>query len=83
MDLGIPVDRIETICSFQKAAEIKCKALGALNFGTLEVFKELTELVTSGKVKMPITNVYSLDQVKEAFDELEGRHTRGKIVLVP
>jgi NADPH:quinone reductase-like Zn-dependent oxidoreductase len=32
---------------------------------------------------VPITNVYPLAQVREAYTELERRHTRGKIVLRP
>ena len=32
---------------------------------------------------MPIARVYPLDEVREAYRELEQRHTRGKIVLRP
>ena len=32
---------------------------------------------------VPIANVYPLAQVREAYIELERRHTRGKIVLRP
>jgi hypothetical protein len=40
------------------------------------------QLVADGKVEVPIAARYRLDQVREAYDELERRHTRGKIVLV-
>jgi D-arabinose 1-dehydrogenase-like Zn-dependent alcohol dehydrogenase len=32
---------------------------------------------------VPIAAVYPLDQVREAYRELEQRHVLGKIVLVP
>jgi len=39
--------------------------------------------VASGDVEIPIAATYPLDRVADAFEELEHRHTRGKIVLVP
>src|SRR5689334_10499506 len=36
-----------------------------------------------GHLEVPIANVYPLEQVREAYTELERRHTRGKIVLRP
>ena len=33
--------------------------------------------------EVPVATVYPLAQVREACTELERRHTRGKIVLVP
>ncbi|MGP3925317.1 zinc-binding dehydrogenase [Streptomyces sp. 8N616] len=32
---------------------------------------------------MPIARTHPLDEVQDAFRELERRHTRGKIVLTP
>ncbi|MFE2318823.1 zinc-binding dehydrogenase [Streptomyces sp. NPDC059441] len=45
----------------------------------------LVELATvaSGAVELPIATTYPLDRVADAFAELEQRHTRGKIVLIP
>jgi NADPH:quinone reductase-like Zn-dependent oxidoreductase len=44
---------------------------------------ELVDLVASGAVEIPIAAAYPLDRVGDAFAELERRHTRGKIVLIP
>ena len=44
---------------------------------------ELVELVADGELEIPIARTYPLDQVRDAFDELADRHTRGKIVLLP
>jgi NADPH:quinone reductase-like Zn-dependent oxidoreductase len=43
----------------------------------------LTGLVDEGELEVPIAHVYPLEQVRNAFRELERRHTYGKIVLMP
>jgi NADPH:quinone reductase-like Zn-dependent oxidoreductase len=40
-------------------------------------------LLADGHLELPIANVYPLTQVREAYAELERRHTHGKIVLRP
>lgn len=40
-------------------------------------------LVGSGRVELPIAATYLLDQVKQAYTDLEKRRTCGKIVQVP
>ncbi len=81
VDLGIPTDRIETITSFEKAAELGTKAEGSASASTAEVLTEMADLVASGAIDVPIAATYPLERVREAFEELEKRHTRGKIVL--
>ncbi len=83
VDLGISHDRIETITSFQKAQELGVKSDGSGTASTPEVLTEMADLVDSGDVEIPIAATYPLDRVADAFEELEHRHTRGKIVLVP
>ncbi len=83
VDLGIPPDRIETIASFAKAQELGVKAEGSGTASTPEVLSEMAGLVASGAIEIPIAATYPLDQVIDAFAELEQRHTRGKIVLIP
>lgn len=48
-----------------------------------EVLAELAGLIADGQLEVPIGNAYPLAQVREAYTELERRHTRGKIVLRP
>jgi NADPH2:quinone reductase len=83
VDLGIPRDRIETIISFQKAQELGTKSAGSADASTREVLTEIADLVASGRIEIPIAATYPLDDVCDAFAELERRHTRGKIVLIP
>jgi NADPH:quinone reductase len=83
VDLGIPRDRIETIISFQLAGELGTKSAGSADSSNREVLSEMTGLVASGQIEIPIAATYPLDRVHDAFAELEPRHTRGKIVLIP
>ena len=83
VDLGIARDRIETIASFEKAKELGVKADGSVTASTAEVLTEMAGLVASGAIEIPIAGTYPLERVADAFEELEHRHTRGKIVLIP
>lgn len=83
VDLGVVPDRIETIISRQKAQELGAKNEGSGDASTIEVLSEMAELVASGQIEIPIAATYPLDGVRDAFAELEQRHTRGKIVLIP
>ena len=44
---------------------------------------DLAALIEQGQLEIPIERTYPLDQVREAYTQLEKRHTHGKIVLVP
>jgi NADPH:quinone reductase len=83
VDLGVAPDRIETIISRQKAQEVGAKVEGSGDASTTEVLSEMAELVASGQIEVPIAATYPLEQVKDAYAELEERHTHGKIVLIP
>jgi NADPH:quinone reductase-like Zn-dependent oxidoreductase len=47
------------------------------------VLAELATLVADGELEVPITQVFALDDVQNAYRTLEERHTRGKLVLRP
>jgi NADPH:quinone reductase-like Zn-dependent oxidoreductase len=85
IQLGIKPDRIDTIVDFQHEA---VKKYGVRNEGSMEaatagVLADLATLIEQGRLEIPIAHVYKLDQVREAFAELEQHHTHGKIVLEP
>ncbi|MDT5056807.1 MAG: hypothetical protein QOF66_5173, partial [Mycobacterium sp.] len=50
---------------------------------TAAVVAELADLVARGELEVPIAGVFALDDVRDAFREVELRHTRGKLVLRP
>lgn len=81
--LGVKPDRIQTTVAMERAAEIGARTDGRHNATAREILVELVDLVASGAVEIPIAATYPLDRVADAFAELEQRHTRSKIVLVP
>jgi NADPH:quinone reductase len=83
VDLGVRPDRIETVISFEKAAEVGARTEGSTSASTPEVLTELAGLLATGTLEVPIADTFPLERVAEAFELLEHRHTRGKIVLVP
>jgi NADPH:quinone reductase-like Zn-dependent oxidoreductase len=83
VDLGVDPDRIDTTISFDKAAEVGARTEGSSTASTPDVLTELADLLASGAIEMPIAATFPLEQVADAFELLEHRHTRGKVVLVP
>lgn len=43
----------------------------------------LRELAEDGKIKVPVSKTYGLDEAREALEQIESLHTRGKIVITP
>ena len=82
--LGVAAERIDTIVDFAAAAKHGVKTDGGTAAGPgAKVLAELAGLIADGHLEVPIANVYPLAQVREAYTELERRHTHGKIVLRP
>ena len=82
--LGVAADRIDTIADYAAAAKHGVKTEGGAEAGPgAKVLAELAGLIADGHLEVPITNVYPLARVREAYTELERRHTHGKIVLRP
>ena len=82
IELGVAPDRIDTIVDFSAAEQVGAKTDGADAAGKPEA-AEVLELVAAGKLDLPVHASYPLDQVREAYTELEQRHPQGKIVIVP
>jgi len=82
--LGVAAERIDTIADYAAAAKHGVKTDGGAEAGPgATVLAELAGLIADGHLEVPIADVYPLAQVREAYTELEGRHTHGKIVLRP
>lgn len=47
---------------------------------TTDILAEMAQLVASGQILTAIAATYPLDHLRQAYTELEQRHTRGKIV---
>jgi NADPH:quinone reductase-like Zn-dependent oxidoreductase len=83
LELGVPVERIDTIINWDAVAKYGVKAEGNAAAGTIDVLAELAALAADGVIDVPIAATYPLTDVRDAYRELEQRHTRGKIVLRP
>lgn len=81
--LGVQPDRINTIIDFAAVETHGVKSEGNAQGARPAVLAELAALITAGELELPIAATYPLDRVRDAYRELERRHTRGKIVLVP
>jgi NADPH:quinone reductase-like Zn-dependent oxidoreductase len=83
IDLGVAPERIDTIIDWDAAERYGTKTdANAAGSGTA-VLEELAQLIDRGELDIPIAATYPLEQVQEAYRELEERHTLGKIVLHP
>jgi NADPH:quinone reductase-like Zn-dependent oxidoreductase len=83
LKLGVAKSRINTIIDFAAAAKYGVKTEGSHEAANAEVLAQLAGLLAAGRLEIPIAKVYPMDEVREAYRELEQRHTRGKIVLEP
>jgi NADPH:quinone reductase len=83
VDLGVPPQRVDTIISFQKAAEVGAKTEASAEASTPAVLSKVAELIVSGAIDFDVAATYPLYRVADAYEELEQRHTHGKIVLLP
>jgi len=81
--LGVPPQRINTTIDFGAAQKYGARTAGNNDAATAEVLEELAALIAKGAIEIPIAAVYPLDEVQAAFEEVEQRHTCGKIVLKP
>ena len=83
IELGVSPERINTTIDYQAAARHGAKTEGSAAGASAAVLAELAQLIADGKLEIPIADTYPLEQVRDAYRELEQRHTLGKIVLHP
>lgn len=81
--LGVPPERVDTIIDRAAAEEYGTRTDGSAAAANAQVLAELVGLIAEGRLEVPIAKTYPLTDVREAFRDLEQRHTLGKIVLKP
>jgi NADPH:quinone reductase-like Zn-dependent oxidoreductase len=74
---------VDTIANFPAVQRYGVKAEGNAAGASASVLAELAGLVAAGELEIPITAVFPLAEVQDAYRRLEQGHLRGKIVLVP
>jgi NADPH:quinone reductase-like Zn-dependent oxidoreductase len=79
--LGVSPARINTIADGLAAREHGTRSDAQAQADSPAIWEYLAGLAAAGQLIIPIHRVYPLERVREAYDELARRHTRGKIVL--
>jgi NADPH:quinone reductase-like Zn-dependent oxidoreductase len=80
-ELGVAPERVDTIIDWGAAQKYGAKTDGSAAGSSPEVLADLVGMIDRGELEVPIAKTYPLDQVRDAYRELEQRHTGGKIVL--
>jgi NADPH:quinone reductase-like Zn-dependent oxidoreductase len=83
LELGVDKERINTIINFAAVEKFGVKAEGNAQAASAEVLAELASRIAADELEIVVARKYPLAQVRDAYRELEQRHTRGKIVLIP
>jgi NADPH:quinone reductase-like Zn-dependent oxidoreductase len=76
-------DRIETVIALAAPVELGVTAEGSHAAASTKALAEVASLVASERIEVPIAATYLWARVREAYDQLELRHTCGEIVLIP
>jgi NADPH:quinone reductase-like Zn-dependent oxidoreductase len=82
-DLKLSPDKVDTIADFEAVKRFGVQSKGGADAATAVVLAELADLIARGELEVPIAGVFALDDVRDAFRQLELRHARGKLVLRP
>jgi len=83
VELGVARERINTIIDYEAVGRLGIKVEGSAVGSSAAVMAELAGLIADRRLGIPIAAVFELERVRDAYRELERRHTLGKIVLVP
>jgi len=84
IELGVAPGRVNTVIDFAAAQKHPgVKTVGSHEAASARVLAELLGLMAAGRLEVPIAKAYPLASVRESYRELELRHARGKIVLLP
>jgi len=82
-ELGVLPERVDTIVRFDAVEKYGVKSEGNAVGASAGTLAELAGLIAAGELDVPIAATYPLAAVRQAYEQLEGGHVHGKIVLVP
>ena len=82
-ELGVEPDKVDTIIDREAGLRLGAHVDGMSTVDDVgSVISELASLIEKGELTVPIAATFALRDVREAYELLDQRHTRGKIVLV-
>ncbi|MFD0884769.1 zinc-binding dehydrogenase, partial [Streptosporangium algeriense] len=76
----VPGERIVTLVEHEKAESLGVQLTRGVRLASR--LAELADLYAKGELLFPVRVTYPLDRAADAHREVEGRHGRGKVVLV-
>ncbi|MFD0312828.1 NADP-dependent oxidoreductase [Streptomyces flavalbus] len=79
--LGVAPARVNTIADGRAVARYGVHSQAQEDAFSPRLVAELATLVAEKRLTVPISAVYPLEQVQDAYRQVQQRHTRGKIVL--
>lgn len=79
-ELGVPVERINTIATYGPAARGAARIGG--RHASNDDLDRVAALIAEGELELPIDSVFPLERIVEAYRRLEEGHLRGKVILV-
>ncbi len=83
VELGVPKDRINTIIDREAAQRLGTKQDGMATVADpAAAISELAVLIANGEIAVPVAQTFPLEDVRDAYRQLEERHALGKIVLL-
>jgi NADPH:quinone reductase-like Zn-dependent oxidoreductase len=82
-ELGVKPDRVDTIIDWEAGARRGAHVDGMSSVEDVgSVVSELASFIDQGELTVPIAATFALQDVRQAYELLEQRRTRGKIVLL-
>jgi len=81
VELGVPVERINTIIDWDAAEQFGAKAEGMRAVDPRQVLTDLAARMARGEISLPVYARFPLAEVRAAYDRLAVGHGLGKIVL--
>ncbi|NUO45024.1 MAG: NADP-dependent oxidoreductase, partial [Streptomyces sp.] len=75
VELGVRPERINTIRDWQAAARVGARTYGEGSAASAVVLGELARLAARGELEVTVARTYPLEQVRDAYRELELGHT--------
>lgn len=81
--LGVAPDRVDTIIDWEAGSRHGAHVDGMSTVEDVSsVISQLASQIEQGQLSVPVAATFALEDVRRAFELLERRHTRGKIVLI-
>ena len=81
--LGVSPQRINTIADFAAVERVGVHGQGTHAIATAELLAELVGMVADGSLEIPIADTFPLDQVRDAYRELEDATPTGRSCCCP